>query len=284
MSRVDAVFIGSEAIARGDLTRHQLIRWYQPIFSGVYVPKQRELTIRDRTIAAYLWSRRKGVIAGAAASALHGARWVDADTPIEIIWNASRAPTGLVCRNERLTPAEITRVAGIPVTTLSRTAFDLGRHLPREDAIARLDALTRATPFAKEKVLQLAGEHRGARGVKALKQVLPLVDGGGASPKETWLRLLLIDAGLPTPTTQIPLHLTMTKLAVLDMGWRDFLVAAEYDGKEHQSERDRYVKDRWRRQRLKELGWLVVTVIREDRPEQVIERVRGALMARGWRP
>jgi very-short-patch-repair endonuclease len=76
----------------------------------------------------------------------------------------------------------------------------------------------------------------------------------------------------------------MTRIAALDMGWREFLVAVEYDGKEHQSDRGRYVRDRWRQQRLKELGWLVVTVIKEDCPDEVIQRVRRALIARGWRP
>ena len=36
------------------------------------------------------------------------------------------------------------------------------------------------------------------------REVLPLVDGGAASPQETRLRLLFIDSGLPRPTTQIP--------------------------------------------------------------------------------
>ncbi len=30
------------------------------------------------------------------------------------------------------------------------------------------------------------------------------MDAGAQSPKETWLRLLLIDAGFPRPQTQIP--------------------------------------------------------------------------------
>lgn len=284
MCRVEPVFIGSEAVRSGELTRHQLVRWYRAIFPGVYTDKQRELTLRDRTIAAYLWSRRKGVIAGAAASALHGAQWVDANLPTEIIWSTTRSPRGLICRNETLAPGETTKVAGIPVTTLSRTAFDLGRLLPRNQAIARLDALKRATPYSTEKVLRLAEIHRGARGLNALRGVLPMVDAGGASPRETWLRLLLIDAGLPAPTTQIPMYLTSTQLVVLDMGWKEFRVAAEYDGDQHRTQRKQYVKDRSRLRSLTAAGWLVVTVIAEDRPAEVIERVRRALMSRGWRP
>jgi hypothetical protein len=32
------------------------------------------------------------------------------------------------------------------------------------------------------------------------------------------------------------------------------------------------------------LGWIIIRVIAEDKPEDVIERVRWALLARGWRP
>ena len=46
-----------------------------------------------------------------------------------------------------------------------------------------------------------------------------LRDGGAASPKETWLRLLFIDAGLPRPTTQIPAVREHGRLVrMLDMG------------------------------------------------------------------
>lgn len=50
----------------------------------------------------------------------------------------------------------------------------------------------------------LAKRYPGARNLRRLRAALPIVDGGAASPKETQLRLLLIDAGLPTPTTQLP--------------------------------------------------------------------------------
>jgi hypothetical protein len=284
MSRVQPVFIGTEAVARGDLTYRQLARSYQLIYPNVYAHKLRELSVRDRTIAAYLWSKRRGVIAGAAASELHGARWVDAQTDTEVVCPTTRPPKGLICRRDTLTPSEITRVAGIPVTSLARTAYDLGRLLPRDVAVQRLDALKRATPFVDEKVLRLASEHPRVSGIQALRDVLPLVDGGSASPKETWLRLLLIDAGLPRPTTQIPFYLSASKLGAVDMGWQEFLVAAEYDGQEHQTDRERYVNDRRRLRRLNQLGWLVVTVIKEDRPDDVIQSVRRALLSRGWRP
>ena len=141
----------------------------------------------------------------------------------------------------------------------------------------------RATPFSAEAVARLAEDHPGARGIRRLRRVLPLVDGGAASPRETWLRLLLVDAGFPRPSTQIPLMDHTGNLAVLDMGWEEFKVAAEYDGDQHRTDRRRYVWDQRRSRMVARLGWDAVRVIKEDRPREVIARVEQALRDRGWR-
>ncbi len=275
------VLIGSEAVARGVVTRHELQRWFKPIFPGVYVARNQQLSLRHRTEGAWLWSRRRATIAGVAASALHGAQWVDADVPIELVWSNTRPPRGIVAREQLLADDETGCVAGLPVTTAVRTAYDLGRYLPRGQALARLDALMRATPFSLDDVLLLAERYPAARGSRRLRSVLPLVDGGAASPKETWLRLLLRDAGLPTATTQIPVVDGYGLLAMLDMGWPEFGVAVEYDGDHHRSDRRQYVKDQWRLRKLAELDWVVIRVIAEDKPQDIIERARRALIARG---
>jgi hypothetical protein len=275
------VLIGSEAIAGGRITEYALRSSYRPMFRDVFVPKSRETTLRDRTLGAWLWSRRRAVVAGVAASALHGANWVDADIPIELVFRNSRPQRGLVVRNETLAADEITHVAGIPVTTPARTAFDLGRHLGRGRAVERLDALMRATPFSLEQVTLLADRHHRARGVRQLKSVLPLVDGGAASPRETWLRLLLVDAGFPAPTTQIPVHQDWRLIAILDMGWEDVKVAAEYDGDQHRTDRAQYVKDISRLRTLEQMGWVVIRVIGEDRRDDIVKRVSDALTRRG---
>lgn len=278
------VFIGSEAIAAGTLTEHQLRRWYRPIYRDVYVPKRLPDSLRDRTVGAWLWSRRRAVIAGVAASALHGAQWVDADVPIELIARSARPQNGLLVRNETLAADEFTKVAGLPVTTVARTAFDVGRHLRRAEAVARLDALARATRFSGEDVLLLVKRHGNARGVRRLTATLPLVDAGAASPKETWLRLLLIDAGFPAPATQIPVLAGYRTVALLDMGWEEFRVAAEYDGDQHRTDRGQYVKDMRRLGALERMGWIVIRVVAEDAPGDVIGRVNDALRRRGFRP
>ncbi len=82
--------MAGKRLRRDGLTRHELRRWYPPIYRGVYIPKQATLSLRDRAVGAWLASDRQGVIAGVAASALHGAQWVDDDEPIELIVNERR--------------------------------------------------------------------------------------------------------------------------------------------------------------------------------------------------
>lgn len=176
------VILGGEAVAAGIVTRHRLRSSYRLVYRGVYAATGGELTLRDRSIAAWLATRRKGVIAGVAASALHGASWVDATQPIEVAGVTCAPQDGLVPRSERVAADEITVLLGLPVTTVTRTAFDVARHLDRASALARLDAMMWAQAFSLDEVGQLAKRYPRAPGSRQLGELLPLVDGGAASP------------------------------------------------------------------------------------------------------
>jgi hypothetical protein len=276
------VILGGEAVASGVVTRHELSRWYRSLFRGVYVRKGCDVSLRDRAIGAWLASRRKCVVSGVAASAMHGAPWVDPDVPIELAAAKCSAQEGLVPRTERVADDEITRISGLPVTTRVRTAFDLGRHLDRPQALARLDALMWNQRFSIDEVLALVERYPRARGVRQLRELLPLIDGGSESPRESRIRLMLHDAGFPRPETQIPVLAGTTRpVAFLDMGWRDFMIAVEYDGDHHRKDRKQYVKDIARLRMLEAMGWIVIRVIAEDRPEEWLARVEAALIDRG---
>jgi hypothetical protein len=274
------VFLGREAMGDG-LPRHELRRWYRPMFRGVYCSKRGTPTLRDRTLGAWLTTDRAGVIAGVAASALHGAAWVDDTEAIEVLVDDRRRQPGLLVRMDRVADDEITVVDDLPVTTLARTAFDLGRYQKRVAALARLDALMRAAPFSVDEVSMLLKRYGPVRGVRQLRELLPLVDPGAASPKESWLRLLLIDNGFPIPETQIPVLEGGLPFAFLDMGWRHIQLAVEYDGDQHRTDRPQYVKDMRRHPKIAQRGWEVIRVIAEDRESEIVERAYEAWLRRG---
>src|ERR1700738_3971941 len=95
------VFRGRGAMANSELTVCARVRWYRPIFRDVHVPRRHTVTIHDRSVGAWLWSKRRAVIAGVAASALHGAQWVDPDIAIELVLSCPRPPRGIGARNGR---------------------------------------------------------------------------------------------------------------------------------------------------------------------------------------
>jgi hypothetical protein len=277
---MDTPFIGSEALASGVLNRHQLRTKYQAICPGVYRPRLVQPSLDERIRAAWLWSHREGIVAGLAAAALHGARWIDDNVCVELIHANPRAPQGVKTRRELLLNDEVQLHDVVPVTTPARTAFDIGRRGRVNPAIASLDALMRATDLKVSDIEALAALHPGVRGLRQLETVLELVDPGSQSPKESSLRLLLIRSGLPRPQTQIPVFDHGVIAAYLDMGWPDLMVAVEYDGDHHRTDRRQYLKDIRRYELLERLGWIIVRVVAEDHPSDVILRVRQALESR----
>jgi hypothetical protein len=179
---MEGAFVGSEALAGGSLTRHELRTHHRRILPDVYIDKRATLTLEDRTTAAWLWSKREGVVMGLAASAMLGAKWVDDGSPIELNWNNHRPPRGVLTRNETLLDGEVMRLDGMRVTTAERTAFDLARHGPVSHAVARLDALARATHFKVHDVRALGQSHPHLKGLRRVDQALDLVD-AGADPR-----------------------------------------------------------------------------------------------------
>jgi hypothetical protein len=281
-------FIGSEALAGGALSRHQLRTRYRAVFPNVYLSKDVQPSLALRIAAAWLWSKRGATIAGAAAAALHGAEWIPENVPVELICAGMRSPRGVVIRRDALADGETQLLSGRAVTTPERTAFDVGRPGAVHSAVARLDALARATGFKVDDVLRVAQAHPRSPGLRTLETALELVDPGAQSPRESYLRLLLIDAGFPRPQTQIPvLGVDGIPVAYLDLGWQDWMVGVEYDGDlgappacgGHRTDRHQYVKDIRRLEMLEEMGWIIVRVVAEDSPARVLRRVEAAIAA-----
>lgn len=276
-------FIGAEAISAGRLTRGRL-RWnHTAVHPGVYLPNDAERTLYLNTVAAWLWTGRRGVIAGRAAAALHGARWIDASTPIEIIAEHTRRRKGVIVHQERIASDEIGYIGELPVTTPTRTALDIGRHLPRDIAVQHLDALAAATGVTGHDAIALIARYPGARGVRRARTALALMDGGAQSPGETRLRLWLIDAGLPPPRTQIRVSDGFSE-AFIDMGYGEPMVGLDYEGAHHSEDRGQYVYDLGRADLIDREGWIDIRVVKEHSRRYVLHRVFDAFARHGWTP
>lgn len=274
-------FIGSEAVAERAITPYALRSRFAALYPDVYLPPEADLTAAMRARAAWLWSRRRGVLAGRSAAALHGARWVSPRLAAQLLWPNRHSPRGIETWSDGVPDAEVMTIDGLPATTPARTALDMACRYPLGSAVAGIDALARATRLDIADVEQLALRYPGRRGIRKARAALALVDKGAESPKETWLRLLFIRAGFPRPTTQIPVHNEYGALvAVLDMGWEELKIAAEYDGDHHRLDRRQFNKDIRRAENVAELGWIHLRVTAEDTEGEILRRTRTAFERR----
>lgn len=273
-------FLGAEAVRAGLLRKHELRSKYTALFPGVYLPRGAEPTFEQRVQGAWLWSHRQGIVAGLTASRLFGAKWVDDSHPIELVWRNARRPPGITTTTSWLADNEIVSLSGLPTTSLTRTAFDLARRRPASAAIARLDALGNATAVNLDQVRELSDRHTGTRGVRQVPRILDLHDRGAQSPKETWLRLVVIAGGFSRPRTQISVRGPSGRQYYLDMGWEHLKVGVEYDGDQHRTSKKQFEWDIERLEELAGLGWIVIRVVASTPRAEVIRRVRSAWASR----
>jgi hypothetical protein len=170
-------FRGAEALAAGRLTRSQL---YGPrfvrVYPDVYVASDAKLDLATLSRAGYLLVRdRGGVLAGYSAAILLGADCAPRNAPAEVlVATNSRPHPRLRIHRGRAEGGDVCTVDGIRVTSARRTAWDLVRRLPLEEAVVAVDALARRGGFDPEYLLTRRDEQPGARGVRGLAAVMAL--------------------------------------------------------------------------------------------------------------
>ena len=266
-------FLGSEAIRAGTLTRGAL-RWnYTALLPDVYIHKDARIDIWARAKAAWLWTGRRGVIAGRTAAALIGVKPIDDRAPVEIIASPRRAQRGVVVRNERIGSDEIDTGMLPPRTNAARTALDIARRLPLDQAVVVLDQLAAIYALTPADVKPLEDRYQGARGMWSAYKPIALMDGGSRSPEESLLRLALIRGGLPRPQTSIEIGDESWSYAIA-MGWPEARVAVEWG-----PHRRSLVQDIDLRDLLARRGWQLIEAMPHTSTAHTIRRCEKAL----WR-
>jgi very-short-patch-repair endonuclease len=285
MALIPHPFRAAEALDAGLLTYRELRRFHAAVYPGVWVARGADLSASDLARAAWLWSGRRGVLAGLSASALHGARWIEPNDPVELVHTNRRPPRRIVVRGDRLLDGETQTIGDLTVTAPARTGFDLGRRLRPDAAVPRIDALMNATGITAGQIDAVIGRHPRVRGLRNLRTTLRMVDGGAESPYESKTRMLLLHNGFPRPQTQIPVcDPSGVVVARLDMGWRQWQVGVDFDGAHHWTDPDQFTRDVERYAQLAELGWIDIRLtggMLRDAPQRFLDRVSAALLARG---
>jgi hypothetical protein len=202
------------------------------------------------------------------------------------------APTAFTPRGRHVVghtarAAETARMFGRVVRVPAEVWCELASVLNLDELIAAGDRLLSDEPvmLATRRHLERAvAAHGRRRGVRMLREALPLLREDVWSPRETWVRLVLLRAGLPEPARNHRIHGPGGRLvAIGDLVYERFKIVIEYEG-------ERWHHDRWsgidvdRYNALNLLGWLVVRVRRHHTAADVERMTRAALLARGWRP
>lgn len=159
---------------------------------------------------------------------------------------------------------DICEVHGVKVTTPARTAADLARLRGRRAALAVLDAFARHHAVSGADHRRLAERLAGHRGVVQYRELACLADPRSESFGESWVRMDILDHGLPAPTPQVWVDLPGFGRVRLDLAYALLKIAVEYDGEEFHSSLSARCADERRRKALRDAGWIVIVVTKED--------------------
>ncbi len=180
-------------------------------------------------------------------------------------------------------------VAGLRVTSAVQTWCDLATVLSVRELVVVGDALVRRKqPLATLAELRQAVEGWGGRrGARKLREALGAVRSDVDSPKETEVRLIIVEAGLPEPHVNATIRNARGEFMALgDLVYPRHRILIEYDGAHHFAGDEQFYKDIDRLDSVMEEKWRVVRLNKTHlrRPEVIVTRVRTALLAAGWRP
>lgn len=169
-------------------------------------------------------------------------------------------------------PEDIQRQDGMTASSRLRTWLELAPLCTVHELVILGDQLVRQPypryehrhrPYAAvddlEEALDSARRFRGRR--RALEAVA-LVRCGSDSPPETLLRLALVEAGIPEPELQLPLH-DDGRGRCADMGYRHARIVIQYEGAGH-FDADQLRADQRRDNEFFAEGWLVLRFNADD--------------------
>ncbi|ROP34588.1 endonuclease domain-containing protein [Pseudokineococcus lusitanus] len=256
---------------------------FRSVVRGVHVNAGTSDDHRVRATAALRALRGDAVLGGLSAAWVHGVPEARPDEPVLVLCPRpaprSRPPL-LVVQQADLPPADVVATRWGAATSPTRTVVDLLRSLPMPRALCVAEALAHRLGLGVDDVAAQLARQRGARGLGQARRRLALLDPRAESPRETALRLLLLDAGLPPPVPQHEVYDTEGRfVARLDLAWPALRVAVEYDGAHHRDARQ-HSRDLARHNRLRALGWTVLQVDARvlAAPEELLRLLGGLLV------
>lgn len=190
-----------------------------------------------------------------------------------------------IVHSRQLTPGDVVQHDGLRVTSGAQTFLDLAQYLPPAELVAVGDALLRARHLTAVSLSERLARADRVRGVVRARACAPLLCDQAMSRPESLMRYWLVTSELPDPLPQMPvLDRWGREVAHADLGYSQWKLALEYEGRQH-AQVEQFDRDIDRYSLMAADGWLVARFANRHLNEwTVVERTRGALLSRGWRP
>lgn len=276
-----------EAMAAGMTERqidHRLDsgRWLR-VHRSVYRHVATPVDWRSDLLAACLASR--GVASHQSAATLWDLGVVAVGRPIvSVPRHRRRLPAGtIVHETTQWGLRDETRRAGIPVTGIERTLLDCAGVVTRRRLERLCESAIRQNLTTWPRLVGTLQAHsrRGRDGCGRLRTLLECRLGTPEVPLSDFSRLvanLLVDAGLPEPVVEHPIHdRDGAFIMQADLVWPNRRKAIELDGLAYHFGRAERERDNRKRNRAKAEGWMILEVLWSmlvDEPEDLVETCR----------
>lgn len=181
--------------------------------------------------------------------------------------------------------AETTSMFGRPVRVPAEVWCELASVLDLDELVQAGDRTLsdKPVPLTTRRHLGAAvAAHGSRRGARLLATALPLLRENVWSPRETWVRLVIVRAGLPEPHRNRRIYGPDRKLiAIGDLVFPQYKTIVEYEGERwHSNPWSSIDVDRFNRLVL--LGWTVIRVRKHHTAADVEQMTRAALLLNGW--
>ena len=187
----------------------------------------------------------------------------------------------------RMVPGATVAWHGLVLSSLWEVLLELALTLDHDEVVIAIDHLV--GPAGGRPGVDLArvrkevAEFAGRRGHRALLAAVDDAREGVESPGETRTRLLLIRAGFPEPTCNLPVRDPDSgQLRRIDAAYDRWRIGIEYDGDVHRG-RGEWRNEHARRDSLESIGWTLRRLTADDirAPARFLTALRRTFLAAG---
>ncbi|WP_130440098.1 type IV toxin-antitoxin system AbiEi family antitoxin domain-containing protein [Kribbella rubisoli] len=160
----------------------------------------------------------------------------------------------------RLTPADLTQVAGLAVTSVPRAVVETASTTSFEAAVVSIDAALRRPEVSAGELRRLLTVTDCWPGGPTIRLALAFADPLAESVGESRLRVLMHNEGLPPPVLQAVFEDDAGFIGRVDFYFPDYNTVVEFDGLMKYADGSQYtlIQEKIREDRLRALGLQVV--------------------------